>query len=43
MTYDDWKTATPWDDEKEHECPVCDKPVDTPGPCCRACFEADMR
>lgn len=30
-------------EEKEHQCPVCDKPVDKPGLCDKkSCFDADM-
>ena len=42
MTYDDWKLDSP-EEESEHECPICDKPVDRPGPCSHDCFKADMR
>ncbi|AFM54818.1 hypothetical protein B620_gp40 [Croceibacter phage P2559S] len=26
MNYDDWKTANPYDDEKENECDYCGEP-----------------
>ena len=38
----EFESKAPWNDESEHECPVCDTPVDTEGPCSNACFEADL-
>jgi len=30
------------EDEKEHNCTMCDKPIDEPGVCSYACYKADM-
>lgn len=32
-----------YEDDKEHECSVCGKPMETEGVCSTKCRQADMR
>lgn len=41
MTYDDWKTQTPWEDEMENECSFCGTPCDKTF-CSKECYLAEI-
>lgn len=41
MTYDQWKTSPP-EEELEHKCPECGKPVDKKVYCSTDCFKASL-
>ena len=40
MTYDDWKTANPYDEEKDNECSFCGTPTDNKYYCSKDCEKA---
>lgn len=41
MTYDDWKTQSPWDEEEENECSFCGAPCHKTY-CSRECYIAEI-